>query len=150
VPPIFSELRLVQDPTDPFYRSNCKLWINFGSQSWAVGSGSLIDPKHVITAAHCVYDQSAGYAQTVEVAPAYENGSKPYGSAFAVSYLLWSGWINSGDHNQDLAVIELDRCIGELASWHSYGYDTDCSFYTTTTFYNPGYPADGPYDGEFM
>lgn len=142
------------DSDDFPYRMNCKLWIH-GPNGWFGGSGALIDPYHVITAGHCVYDpdELGGIADQILVGPAYDDNRSdplPFGTANWYHnatredpYLMWSGWSQSLNRKHDLAVIELDRPIGALTSWFGYGYSSDCSFYEANTFYAGSYPIDG-------
>ena len=129
-----------------------KLLIRWGS-TWYEGSGVLIDPLHVLTSGSCVHQGSGGsWADEIIVVPGYEDGSAPYGTAKEVNLYSWTGWINYGDFNYDMGLIELDRPIGALTGWHGYGYNTACSFYTdpSRTWYNVSYPAESPYSGEYM
>ena len=138
------------------YRVNCKLVLNFpGTSKTYGGSGVLIDPFHVMTAGHCVYDDSlGGYADSIEVKPAFDNDRSdptPYGTAnWTGSKLIWTGWVTNGQFKHDIAVIRLDRPIGAITSWFGYGYNTSCSFYKSTTFYSGSYPIDGGYGGQDM
>ena len=135
------------------YRPVCKLSMTFpGASNGFVGSGCLLDPRHVLTAGHCVYDHEYGYgwAEEVRVFPAYNRGEAgPDGSSSAIPAGLhsWSGWIDDADWDYDMAVITLDRPVGGLAGWLGYGSNMDPGFYVDNDFRNPGYPAEGPYDG---
>ncbi|NLE39587.1 MAG: trypsin-like serine protease, partial [Pirellulaceae bacterium] len=146
----FSSLSLVDDPDIFPWRVNVKLFMNFSGSNY-VASGVLIDPMHVLTAGHCVYDSDeGGWATSITVVPAYENGAKPYGEAKSVGLHSWTGWTQSRDYDHDIAVIDLDRPIGALTSWYGYGYNSSSFFYTGNTFHNAGYPAASPYNGRYM
>ncbi|HDD24148.1 MAG TPA: trypsin-like serine protease, partial [Chloroflexi bacterium] len=148
----FGGLSRIDNPEDYPWCVNVKLYMRWGS-TWYVGSGVLIDPLHVLTAGHCVHEGSGGaWADEVIVVPAYENGVRPYGDARAVNLYSWTGWTQDGNFDHDMGLIQLDRPVGALTGWHGYGYNADCSFYTdpSRTWYNPGYPAEYPYTGEYM
>lgn len=147
----FGDLELIEDPQLYPWCVNIKLFMQFGS-SYYVGSGVLIDPYHVLTAGHCVFDHGGtnNWADDITVVPAYENGSQPYGYAGAWQLHSWTGWTESGSYDHDMGVIDLDRPIGALTGWHGYGYNNEGSFFTGNTFHNPGYPAESPYDGQLM
>ncbi len=147
----FNDLSLVSNPEDYPWCVNVKLFITFASGYW-VGSGVLIDAMHVLTAGHCVHDVVNGgtWATSIVVIPAYHEGSQPYGNASAVQLWSWTGWTQNLDFNHDMGLIVLDRPVGALTGWHGYGYNDDPNFYTSNTFYNPGYPAESPYTGEKM
>jgi len=58
-----------------------KLRINWGGSNY-IGSGAIIDKNHVLTAGHCVYQNSlGGWADSIKVSPAVDNGNEPYGYA---------------------------------------------------------------------
>ncbi|HBO44452.1 MAG TPA: hypothetical protein DD670_11065 [Planctomycetaceae bacterium] len=145
----FNSLSLVDNPDLFPWRVTVKLFMNFSGSNY-VASGVLIDPMHVLTAGHCVYDTDLGWATSITVVPAYENGAKPYGEAKSAQLHSWTGWTGSASYNHDIGIIDLDRPIGALTSWYGYGYNTSWTFFTGNTFHNPGYPAESPYDGKYM
>jgi len=148
----FTSLTRVDDPELFPWRVNCKLFMNFNGHYY-VASGVLIDPMHVLTAGHCVYSHESdegGWATSITVVPAYEDGAQPYGEAHSVQLHSWTGWTSDESFNHDIGVIDLDRPIGALTSWYGYGYNNDPFFFTGNTFHNPGYPAESPYNGDYM
>lgn len=152
LPKDFGSLTRITNPADYPWSANVKLFFSQGG-SYYVGSGVLIDPLHVLTAGHCVHSGPGGdWSSDMIVVPAYENWSAPYGTAGSALLYSWSGWVDDANYDHDMGLIELDRPIGALAGWHGYGYSTDTASYTTAsrTWYNPGYPAESPYDGEYM
>ncbi len=151
LPENFSGLSLVADPTAGNYPNHVKLFTAWPNGSNTVGSGTLIDPLHVVTVGHCVHDNSrGGWATTVTVVPAYNNGAKPFGDAGALQLHSWSGWTSDEDFDHDVALVDLDRPVGALTGWRGYGYHDDCSYFTGGTWEHDGYPAEGPYSGQFM
>ena len=146
----FTDLQRVSDPTAYPWCVNCKLFYTKAG-SMRVASGVLIDPLHVLTAGHCVHEGNGGnWVTDMVVVPGYDNGSRPYGDAVGVVFYAWAGWRWFGNTDDDIAIIELDRPIGALTSWHGYGYNNDPSFYRNNVFHNAGYPADFPFDGQSM
>jgi hypothetical protein len=91
-----------------------------------------------------------GWATSIVVVPAYENGNRPYGDASSVLTHSWDGWIINQNSDWDIGIIDLDRPVGALTGWHSYGYSDNPSFFTGNTFYNANYPTNSPYDGQYM
>lgn len=142
----FTELELVDDPDLFPWSVNCKLFFYKGASRYTA-SGVLIDPKHVLTAGHCVHEGDGGdWVTDMEVIPSYDSGDRPYGDAEGISLYSWTGWTEDSDFSHDMGLIELDRPIGALAGWHGYGH-CSCSFYNQNTFHNPGYPAADGYTG---
>ena len=148
----FTNLTRVNDPEVFPYCVNVKLFMDFNGHHY-VASGVLIDSMHVLTAGHCVYSHDSGevgWANSIRVVPAYENGAKPFGEANAAELHSWTGWTSDESYSHDIGVIDLDRPVGALTGWNGYGYNTSESFFLNNTFYNPGYPAESPYTGEYM
>lgn len=72
-------------------------------------SGSVVDSQTgdiVITAAHCVYDTSAGaYVNGITFVPGYHDGQQPYGAWTPSKILVPQQWIDSGDPDYDVAFV---------------------------------------------
>ncbi|HKV08489.1 MAG TPA: trypsin-like serine protease [Thermoanaerobaculia bacterium] len=158
----FSGLSLVGSPSSYPWSAAVKLFMKFrdtgGTLRGYQCSGTLIDPRHVVTAGHCVYaheDTDNGWsfydwAEEIIVVPAYDNGSRPYGDAYAVELHSWTGWTDDEDFDDDYGLIDLERPVGALAGWLGYGWSSNCGFYTGNTFRHMGYPAEWPYSGQLM
>lgn len=148
---LFPDLSLVANPENSPWRRTCQLFIEFPNGDMGVGSASLIDSKHAITAGHCIFDHDrGGWAQSVYVNPGYSNHTYPYGIGAAEQLHSWTGWTVDEEADHDIGIIDLDRPIGALTGWNGYGYNNNPDFYTSNVFSNPGYPAEDPYDGEHM
>jgi V8-like Glu-specific endopeptidase len=162
VPPAnknFNAWTEVDDPTTGTYPRRVRMWSRYRDSTDTLrtfdGSGTLIDPYHVITAAHCIYKLPGGprvypnpWAESMTIVPAYEDGVAPLGTAGAAQLHSWSNYTESADWDHDIAVITLDRPLGALAGWAGYGYNTDYDYYTGGTWRHEGYPAEDPFDGE--
>ncbi|MCP4632620.1 MAG: T9SS type A sorting domain-containing protein [candidate division Zixibacteria bacterium] len=146
----FSDLYLIGNPEDFPWSANVKLFFTKGGLSYEA-SGVLIDPMHVLTAGHCVHEGSGGsWVTDMVVLPGYEDGDEPYRSAGMINMMTWTGWAYNGDFNHDMGIIYLDRPIGAVSGWYAYGYDENDNFFRDSTFHNPGYPGEYPYDGDSM
>lgn len=88
-------------------------------------SGVMIDAFHVLTAAHCLYvwfPLPPGWVDSVEVVPAMDNGSRPFGEAWATRFRTPSEYVSDEfslfpDSRHDWALITLDRNIGSFTGW---------------------------------
>lgn len=147
----FSDFETVFSPSANPWRRNAKLFFSNPNGNF-VCSGALINPRYIITAGHCVFDHdnNVGFASSMEVVPAFDNGDAPFGMANAVRFTTFTGWTSSEDFDFDIAIVELDRPIGAIAGWFGYGWNSSDSFYSGTTFNNPGYPAASPFNGQSM
>ena len=105
-------------PTTSYpWRSIVKLYMTWGSDTY-IGSGALIDKNHVLTAGHCVhYLANGGWADSIKVVPAMDNGNEPYGFAWATDMRVYGEWINTQMHFHDFAVITLDSDLGLQTGW---------------------------------
>ncbi|GEM_PF-1708437 len=144
----FSAMMVAQDITDFPARTAVRLDIPGIGQC----SGILIDAKHVLTAGHCVYDiEDDEWATSMEVSPAYDEAPNDFfGTSDIGAKISWSGWVENGNFEHDLAVVELIRPLGSLTGWCGYGYNNNNTYFTSNTFHNYSYPGELPYNGETM
>lgn len=109
------------------------------------GTGTLVGPKHVLTAAHMVYDTarrssaiSIMFVPGCGLRPGYQGVQQPFGSAWALKSSSVKAYMD-GDLTKDVAIIKLDRRIGdrtrgwmELADWQlGMDYHLNCIGYPT-------------------
>lgn len=82
-------------------------------------TGTLIGPKHIITAGHCVYDVS--YRQLTSylifTPRQIENGTYPFGEIKAKKIFIQKEFIDSLDVAYDFAVVELAGPVGNKTGW---------------------------------
>lgn len=124
----FTQL-LSEDPsTNLFHRLSpkeyrlCRVTINGGLDS---GTGFLVGPKLLITAAHCIYDDNNNIMPVVFY-PAYDNGSSHNGKNSGWQQIYtYPAWRDDHENRAyDLALIELDWNMGDEFGWfgsQSYG-----------------------------
>jgi V8-like Glu-specific endopeptidase len=84
-------------------------------------SGVLISPDEVLTASHVVYSSSSGTASNIDVTPAYNMGSAPFGSATGVYFHYFqiqdpNDNISFQQSQFDYAVIHLSQTFAGLGT----------------------------------
>lgn len=121
------------------------------------GSGFLIGPNHLLTAAHVLFPADGQLKDQrpvqVRVTPGHDDRSRPYGQFVSSSYLVRSEWRSGGrnTHNPsyDFAVIRLPsdlrkrgiKCWGE-AGTNTYRFPISKNWLKGKVVNIAGYPRD--------
>jgi V8-like Glu-specific endopeptidase len=130
----------VTPPSAPPWRFICGLRINFGGNNY-VGTGWFIGPHTVMTAGHCVYMHGHGWATSIEVIPALDGSSRPFGSSTSSTFQAVDGWINDSNPDFDYGAIILPDDLGKRTGYFSFTALDDASL-TSVQSNVAGYPAD--------
>lgn len=93
------------------YRTVVRILARLGTTTYQ-GSGVLVSPDEVLTAAHLVWSGTAGLATNVVVTPGYDAGAAPFGSISATvthynTINDGSGFITQANTNGDYALLHL-------------------------------------------
>ncbi len=142
VPSIYT----VKDTASYPYSAAVQLLIDFQGHPVSC-SGALIDGTHVLTAAHVLYSQTYGIADSVTVYPG-RNGTnvEPFGLAHGVSWVVHSSYVSGpykGLSDYDLGLVTIDRDLS-----NNTGYLGVNATYSDAYFNNGGslftleYPGD--------
>ena len=150
-------VRVTNTTAIPF-RHICKLEMTFTDPRTRtpqnfIGTGTLVAQSKVLTAAHCIYDQTFGYATTVRVIPG-KNGpgqtrrEEPLGFALSSRLDVPAAYRTTADGWAampfDYGVITLDRPIGRrIGWWRRIGHVPD-AFFQRNRVNTSGYPGSAP------
>ena len=105
------------------------------------GSGVMVGPQHVLTAAHNVYDNKISeWAEYVKVSPGANSGSAHFGTSIVVGAFVPKEYVD-GNHKHDLAFLVLSEDLGKQTGWATITALNDDEF-EDTAFKVTGYPGD--------
>jgi glutamyl endopeptidase len=107
----------------------------------AVGcTGTLVGPRHVLTAGHCVYNiDTDKWYSNLDFSPGQNGASKPYGTISWKRALSVKGWTTSHLRDYDYAMIILNQDIGNSNGWLGYGWQNPMPAHNVNI---NGYPGD--------
>jgi V8-like Glu-specific endopeptidase len=134
------------------YRAVVEIEVVFPDGTSVRGSGALVGRNDVLTAGHMVYNPlHGGYARDVFVYPSRDGALQPFGAANGTKITVDPKWISgsvqipAADFTHDIALVNLDRNLGDLVGWFGYASGGTVDQYTNSQVITAGYPGDKPY-----
>lgn len=111
------------------------------------GTGVMVGPRHLLTAAHMIKWKSDGTTDWLTFAPALYDTSKPFGEAFATKVYVPEVIVDPNDgmtddeYKHDYVVVVLNTRIGDKTGW-MYHKIYSKSWNDQPNFIHVGYPWD--------
>ncbi len=111
-------------------------------------SGALIDPTHVLTAAHCLYDPNEGGLADSVTVYAGRNGEtvEPFGAVSGTHWVVHASYVAgryAGQSDYDLGIVTLASPLGNTAGYLGVSPLYPDSFFNSGgTIYTLEYPGD--------
>jgi len=95
------------------YAASGFIWVNLGNGTGNFGSGTLIAPDWVLTAAHIVTNDTSGYPSYAPSQISFGQGATQEfpGSESVAAVYVEPGWSFNSDQSDDLALIELSTPV---------------------------------------
>ena len=129
--------------TDPPYSGISQVVSRFPDGTVVQGSGVLVGPNDVLTAAHVVYSEEyGGWANAVQVTPGRNGQTKPFGTVAGSEVSAPQEWTAGRSFGSDYGLIGLDRPMGYRTGWLDWSTecaDGACADERVTSL---GYPGD--------
>lgn len=125
------------------YRAICFITIKWSDGATAYGTAWMYYDNIAITAGHCVYSSDhGGWASSIEVRPAANGSSSPYGIVYATTLHTATKWTEDANWEYDYGLIELSSNIGTTTGY--FGTSWTILSLKGTSITITGYP--GEYD----
>jgi V8-like Glu-specific endopeptidase len=130
--------RLVSDTSQFPYSAIGRVEIWYG-WNFQVASGVMIGRSVALTAGHVA--DAAGWRADVEFVPGATANAEPFGRAKVTKVIPAPRWAMYADDGYDMAILVLDRPIGDSTGYFQIAVQPD-SFFKGLTLSSAGYPSD--------
>jgi hypothetical protein len=141
-------------------RDNGKVFFTLGGVNYVCSGTSIAASTGlslVWTAGHCVNEGPGDYATNFMFAPAYIDGTAPYGKWAATTLQTTSQWAGSGDFTYDVGAARVapgagappNTTLADIQAPRSMAFNYGVTL-NSTRFKSYGYPAAGKFNGQRM
>lgn len=105
-------------------------------------TGTLIGPRHVLTAGHCIYNtRTDRWYSSIKFSPGQNASQRPYGKLDWTHAITVKGWVVDHLRNYDVAMIVLGEDVGTRSGWLGFGFAQNLPADEVNV---NGYPGDKP------
>lgn len=94
------------------------------ANDWYIGSGFIVGPNVMLTAAHCFWSEEYGWAKEVKSYLKYEETTKQVYS-YPESWICSTAYTQGGDSEYDWCVVTLQKNVGATTGWLGFGVSND-------------------------
>ena len=129
-----------------------KVFFTMGGSNY-VCSGTATNSTNgsvVTTAGHCVNEGPGAYATNFAFVPAYDNGTRPYGTFTARTLVTTSQWAQQGDISYDGGFAVMNPLNGKTLAATVGGQGIGFNLARGLTYNAYGYPAAGKFNGQTL
>ena len=120
---------------------------NYVCSGTATNSGNQ---SVVTTAGHCVNEGPGAYVTNFAFVPAYNNGTRPYGTWTARTLVTTSRWAQQGDISYDGGFAVMNTVGGQTLTAAVGGQGIGFNLARGLTYNAYGYPAAGKFNGQTL
>jgi glutamyl endopeptidase len=138
-----SRFRITNRNAKTYHDSIGLMRMSFTKLGSFICTGTVVGPRHIITAAHCIYDfKTKEYVQSVKYYPGlredFRSTKAPFGEFAAKSYVINQKYITSNDADDDLAMLVFSENLPVSPLPIGVAYQSSISISIA------GYPGDKP------
>ena len=141
---ITDDRKRVENPSEYPNSTNVFMKMFFGKGYEAReynGSGVMVGPYSVLTAAHNVYDKDTRlWAEHITVSPGANSGNAHFGTSNVARAFIPKDYFE-GNEAYDMALLTIDQAVGKQTGWATLSALDDEEF-EEAHFWVTGYPGD--------
>ena len=126
------------------FQSICRIDTLYSNNESYFGTGAIIGPQTILTAAHNIYRKDFGLGTNFTIVPGLNGSSKPYGSFHTSVCEYPKKWIETFDQKYDFGAIFLSQPLPNTLHPIEFASLDDDILNSKPTITICGYPKDKP------